>query len=298
MTPSGFYPFFSHLNRLWMLLSIIFLIFTSCQPSSGKETHSNVISEEEKEWLTQFFRDIMLYENGIYTLWGAYKPMTIVQVDVYSEEQKKAFYDAMTEEEKKNGFVLEEYSLPETWRKWRQISHRFPMKRYMLFESGLSQEYDPESFFIVFVDVLKTAVVIQNNYEAFRKAMGGDFHPLELTLSMNQEDSIFWKKLESHSHLYGLLFGFGDMNSYLFHWKHFDHPQTCDEFCEKVKTITNQEPIGGQVKFTIDNFRLPSFISFNEIDPMIDLYKEERLKIRAMYKDKEFLDVTLQKLTN
>jgi hypothetical protein len=47
-----------------------------------------------------------------------------------------------------------------------------------------------------------------------------------------------------------------------------------------------------------EHFGIPSFISFNEIDPIIDLYKEERIKIKNIYKDKDFLDLTLQKLKN
>ena len=189
--------------------------------------------------------------------------------------------------------VVEGYNLSEAWKKWEQINHRFPMKRFMLFKQ--EERIDPHVFFMVFVDILKTAAVIQDNYEAFHKAMGFDFHPLELTLQMNQKDSVFWKNINSY--LYGLLFGFGKTNSQLFHWKHFDHPKSCDEFCKNIEPSFSNEQLRGHIKFTIDNFQTPSFMSFNEIDPIINIYKEERKMIKEIYKDNDFLDLTLQRLT-
>ncbi len=57
----------------------------------------------------------MLPEHGIYTLWGGSKPMTMIQIDHYSEEEKKAFYDSLIEVEKKNGLVVQGYNLSESW---------------------------------------------------------------------------------------------------------------------------------------------------------------------------------------
>lgn len=294
-TPPKCYTFFCLVSRLIMILSIILLIFSSCQPTQESKS-SDKISLHDREWLTQFFSDIMLSQQGIYTLWGAHKPITLIPVGNYSEEEIKAKYETLTEEEKKEkGFrvdVLEGYTLSESWKKWEQISHRFPMKRFMLFKQ---EETDTQTFFVVFVDILKTAAVIQENYEAFHKVMGFDFHPLELTLQMNQKNSVFWQNLNSY--LYGLLFGFGKTNSLLFHWKHFDHPKSCDEFCKNIKPSFSNEQLRGCIKFTINNFQIPSFMSFNELDPIVNLYKEERVMIQEIYKDKDFLNLTLQKLT-
>ena len=83
-----------------MVLAIIPLMFSSCQPTQESKS-SDKISPHEREWLTQFFSDIMLFQQGIYTLWGAHKPITIIPVGNYSEEEMKAIYDALPEEEKK-----------------------------------------------------------------------------------------------------------------------------------------------------------------------------------------------------
>ncbi len=296
MIVSKFYYIFCQFNKLSILF--IVLLFSACQPTK-KSTLSDKTSHDEREWLTQFFSDIMLFEHGIYTLWGAHKPITLIAVDNYSEEEIKALYESLSEEEKQEAFkdglsvdVIEGYKLSEAWEKWEQISPRFPMKRFMLFKQ---EGQDPHTFFIVFVDILKTAVIIQNNYEAFQKALGFDFHPMELTLQINQKGSVFWKNLNSY--LYGLLFGFGKTNSQIFHWRYFDHPKSCDELCNNIKTHFSNEQLRGHIKFTIDNLQLPSFVSYNEIDPVVNIYKKERVAIKAIYKDKNFLDLTLQKLT-
>ena len=169
------------------------------------------------------------------------------------------------------------------------------MNRYMFFKVDQLQE--DHVIFVLFVDILKTAATIQDNYEAFRKVIGFDFHPLELTLNMRQKDSVLLEKLSGNAHLWGILFGFGKMNSYLFQWQHFDHPKSCDEFCKNIVSFFSNEPIKGHFKYTIDQFGIPGFKPFNEIDPIVENYKKEREKIKEIYKGKDFLDLTLKKLT-
>jgi len=106
--------FCHRLYSLYPALSIIILFAASCQ-SNQKETSDFNLSLEEKVWLTQFFEDIMLFESGIYTLWGSSKPLTMIAVEQYSDVEKKAFYDSLTEEEKNAGIFCMDYSLDKTW---------------------------------------------------------------------------------------------------------------------------------------------------------------------------------------
>lgn len=146
------------------------------------------------------------------------------------------------------------------------------------------------------MDVLKTAALIQDHYEAFKEAIGVDFDPLELALSLREKDSIFWKKLKGQAHLWGLLFGFGKMNSYLFQWNHFDSPPSYPDFCEKSFGYLSEDSFKKEVKHTIENFPLPAFMSFNAIDPIVERFKEERDRIKEIYKGQDFLELTLKKI--
>lgn len=273
---------------------ILILLTASCQ-SNNKETSSFNITSEERVWLTQFFEDVMLSENAIYTLWGSSKPMTLIAIEQYTDEEKQALKNSLTEEEKKEGFTHVGYSLDKTWFQWEKIQDRFAMNRYMLFKVDQLQE--DHVIFVAFIDILKTAAVIQDNYEAFHKAIGFDFHPLELTINMNQKDSVFWEKIDGEAHLWGLLFGFGKINSYLFQWQHFDHPKSCDEYCKNIVSFFSNEPIKGHFKYTIDQFEIPAFKTFNELDPVVDNFRYERNRIKEIYKNKDFLNLTLKKLT-
>ena len=85
------YSFFCRFSKQAIIFIILF--FSSCQPAQESKP-SDKISPHEREWLTQFFSDIMLCQQGIYTLWGAHKPITIIPVENYSEEEMKAIYDS------------------------------------------------------------------------------------------------------------------------------------------------------------------------------------------------------------
>ena len=85
--------------RFCRLTLLLVLFLSSCQ-QSPESMLSQELSSEEREWLTLFFNDIMLFESGIYTLWGAQKPVTTIPVANYSEKDMKARYEALSEAEK------------------------------------------------------------------------------------------------------------------------------------------------------------------------------------------------------
>ena len=249
--------------------------------------------------MTKFFNDLMLDQSAIYTLWGS-KPLTFATaylMDSYSEEEIQAYYDNLSEEEKKNGRIVEDYDLPENWEKWEKISAKFPIKRYLLFRSKFDAE-DPHSFYIFFVNVLKTATVIQENYQLFRDTVGFDFDPLEVTLQIQNQDSEFWKIAFHRSLLVGILCGFGRDNSWAFHWKHKGNSKTCGHFLENLKHTSSTKSLRGKVKIDLNNFRIPSFASFDTNDAVVEKYTQERERIKQLYKDQDFLDLTLERLTH
>ncbi len=275
-----------------MLLLSSVLFYFSC---TSKKTEENPyeLSSEERQLLTQFFYDVMLNEHGIYTLWGS-KPLTLIVIAKYSEDEIQQYIDSLSEKEKKGMTIVADYSLPETWDKWEEI--KFPMNRYLLFKTEMFGKGEHAEF-VLFVDVLKTANMIQEHYSAFQKAVGFDFHPLEVTLEIQQSDSKFWEKVKERSDLFGLLYGFGAMNANIYYWKNFDHPALYDLFCENLQSKFSNPATSGHVRYTIDNFDIPSFLSFSENDEVIEKYQKEKNWIKNLYKDKDFLDLTLQKLT-
>lgn len=246
-------------------------------------------------WMTKFFCDLMVDEHGIYTLWGS-KPLTLIIIDQYTDKERQEYYESLSEEEKKNGIIIEKYDLLENWKKWEEISSRFVFKRHLLFKSDLYE--DLHASFIFFVDIFKTALVIQENYEIFKRAVGFDFNPLEVVLEMTQKNSPFWEKLKGSAIHWGLLYGFGPKNAWAFQWKNYEQAPSSEQFLQSLKGRFSNPSLTGKVKFSLTHLEIPSFISFDENDEMIEHYKKERARIQNIYKGKDFLDVTLERLVN
>jgi hypothetical protein len=290
------------LNTIFILafLSTGLSFLTSCNRVEVKKSPYE-LSNEEREWMTKFFGYIMFFEHGIYTLWGS-KPM--VQIGILNlnvtEEEIKAWEDSLTEEEKENCFQTVDPNFDEDWEKWVKIRDRFPIKRFIFAKSEIYSNDEFSQYY--FVDIVKTALVIQENYKIFRDVVGFDFHPLEVVFELRNDKTPFWEKIKnssSNSLIWGLLFGFGKENSQLFYWKFFDRPDgLADDFFDNLPYAGTNEGLKGFVDFTIDYLHIPGFISYFEDDDVVKKYQLETETIRHIYKGKDFLDVTLEKLTN
>ncbi len=283
------------------LLAIIF-VMSACNGPRRQKTDglASPLTTEERRWMTRLFDSLMFAEGGVFVLWGS-KPMTEMILYHYTEEEIAEALKTVDPEQIKNCYVYDDGDLEENWARWEQVSSKFPMKRYLLFRSHDSE--DGHATFIYFVDVLRTATVIQDNYELFSQAIGFDFHPLEVVLEMPNRESAFWKRLEESDErniLWGLLFGFGRQNAYGFHWRYRDCPSICESFFQNLPNrLSNPWPVG-QVRIDYKNFEIPSFATFSDDgeDEVIKKYEKELEAIRAIYRKGDRLEITLKKLTS
>ena len=296
MKPPNVKSFLASCKFFKCFLAII-LFFSSCDFHNHEHLrYDRRVVETNREWMTRFFANLMIFENGIYTLWGS-KPVTLIIINDYSAEELKAYYDSLTEEEKKNGILVEDDYLKEDWEKWEKINGFLPMKGFLLFRSNLY--HDPHASYVFFVNILKTAIVIQENYDSFRRVVGFDFNPLEIVFEMNSQDSKFWQSIRNNncSHLWGLIFGYGKTNSYAFHWKNFDHTKSCEDFFKEFHCTSSNNTVSGKANFSIKTLDIPPFMSFEENDEIIERYQREKTRIQKLYSRKNFLDLTLDRLT-
>ena len=270
----------------------IFLLISSCNSSKETKNKSLNITGEERLWLEQFFKTLMFENKGIYTLYGS-KPMTSMVVYYYSQEEINEIKELMTEEEKRNSVTVEDDFFSENWEKWTKIQDRFPMKRYLLFKQDIPD--DPKVAFVYFVDILNLALTLNEHYPMIKTIIDEDFNPFDVASECADPNSEFWKKIESHSALTGILFGYGAKNSWCFHWKHWDHSDQVDTIAQSIKFHFSDNSRYGQA--TLKNFPIPIFASFaNGKDEVIEKYEKEREQIKKIYKGKDFLETTLKKL--
>ncbi len=317
------------------ILILAFLFCNSaCQKNPSKEKKYALTSEEHKS-LEKFFRCFMLDESAIFTLLGS-KPLTEVIVDYYKEdgsspspEEMKGFYITLNRDDPADMALYKtvpkectvklvrdaDYigNIGKLWDFWEQISSRFPIsKKFLLVKT----ERPPEDvaifescekmYDILFVDVFETASVLQENYDLFKRAVGFDFDPLKITLEIGKPGSSFWTSINSpkYSYLWGLLYGFGKENSFSYYWKYRLFwsdmtPETQAEkaFAESIKKQPFRFAQDFFMKCSIDDFPIPAFATYSKPNSMVMQYEKEREEIQKLYKGKDFVDYTLELLT-
>jgi hypothetical protein len=277
----------ANLTPFLAFCAIIFLI-SGCDNSRNPSAYNP--TQEEKEWMNTFFTGLMLQQRGIYTLCGS-KPMTCIPLHYHSDEEVQAYYDQMTEEEKKTAIYVEDYQLAQNWEKWEQVRARFPIHRFFLFKV---KSDDPNFADVYFVDPTKVMRAISENYRIFKDVAGFDFNP-EQEAFLIEKGSPFWEKVHHHPVTTGILFGFGTNNSLKFYQKYWNTDGQIKYCAENFDCYPSDNLTDGAS--TLNNLTLPAFMSFFKEDEVILKYKKEREAIREEYKGKDFLDYTLQKLT-
>jgi hypothetical protein len=276
--------------KLFSLFIAILFFVSGCRNSTQLPTHD--LSSEERVWMEAFFTGMMLQNRAIYTLCGS-KPVTCIALNYYTDEEIQAYYDQMTEEEKRTAIYVEEYQLEQNWEKWERIRSHFPISRFIVYKKN--DATDPKYARIYFVDPLKVANVMSENYSIFKDIAGFDFDPFNEAAQI-EKGSIFWDRVENNPIVSGLLFGFGLKNSLKFYWEHWGQPEDAEEFVDCIAPRASDSLTDG--KSNLENLTVPGFMSFFENDEVIEKYKKEREAIRAEYQGKDFLDYTLQKLTS
>ena len=206
----------SQLTPFLIFLAIVF-VFSSCSKSPEKKASFD-LTKEERAWMEDFFRGIMIEERGVYTLWGT-KPVTEIIIDYYTDEDKQALLKQMSKEQLENGVLCKDYCLGENWEKWEKMRERFSINRYLLFKKPHS---DRKLAYLYFVDILKLSATLQEHYDLFSRETGLDFDPLQVVLNIEQGSEFWdlvWDKSVNNAALLGVLFGYGIKNAFCFQWK-------------------------------------------------------------------------------
>ena len=79
----------SQLTPFLIFLAIIF-VFSSCSKAPEKAA-SFSLTQEERAWMEDFFKGLMIQEEGIYTLWGT-KPVTEIIINYYTDADKQLYW--------------------------------------------------------------------------------------------------------------------------------------------------------------------------------------------------------------
>lgn len=83
------------MKKLVLFISIFVLCF-SCSSNTDESLH---VTKEEAKWLDKFFTDIFLEQGAVFTLWGT-KPITVIPVYLFTDEEMQILYNELSEEQK------------------------------------------------------------------------------------------------------------------------------------------------------------------------------------------------------
>ncbi len=224
-------------------------------------------SDEEGKELAVFF-NYLLFENfGAYVLFGS-KPMceAFLPPDLTPEEWTEKTRKIPESVLKKGKFVQSDFSTE--WRTWEKAKSRLPLRRFRIL-------FGPKS--IVLLDLRQVQAVLKGHEPFFREVLGGfpDIAEIE------RWDSPFWQNIRSNHKALGLLFGYGWENVCYFESPFRDLSQEHDE-------PDAERP-------SADAFGIPEFATPMG-SPRVLEFQAERERIREMYRGKDMLETTLQRL--
>lgn len=285
--------------------SLFLLVFAFCGCQKKPQLSSSLTKEEQKD-LDYLLRYVMIHGSGLFVLFGS-KPLC-----------DTGFFDSLVE----SGDGPYRRNLHDGWKAWEKLQATLPSpRRFLLIKEPVTHSFlwpegksqDQQLHRIILVDVQKTAFVLAENYEVFKKFTGSDFHPLEAAFEIEDPNSRFWnaifnykkKDSETRDHalaqiVAGLLFGFGKHNTLFWTWhQEFENKKgKVADYLKNAKFPGSiiSEPTLSNKDLPLDSLFIPTYRTLEE-NEMTELYKKELRKIKKLYRGKDFLEVTLLQLS-
>lgn len=285
---------------LILFFTIVALPFSSCfhfeKTNSILEKYD--VTQEEKIWLKEFFRDLLFESPGAYTLYGT-KPMSMSCLDHFTREEKEKGYEkylSLSDDEKAK-CIFPRYDFTANYEKWEKIKDRFPITKYLI--GVFPSPYEKRAELVLFVNIELMLKTLLNHYEDFRYLLGTDFDPLKAVFEVEDRNSQFWNDVLKQHTLLGILLGFGRSNSWFYMWD-----ERCEQEQKKIKaffqSLSVKRPEEKYIaNYGPQNFLLPIFghYGLHADEALIENYKKERTKIKALYRGRDEVDLALEWLT-
>lgn len=290
----------TQLNVVVLVFVVIALAFSSCSHSERTETtlQKYDITQEEKVWLKEFFRDLLFNNPGAYTLYGT-KPVSMINLVYLTEQDKQKLqegYQSLSDEEKSQVF-LQRYDFATNYKKWGQVKDRFPIRQYLF--GIFTSPYEKSVELVLFVNIEMTVKTLLDHYADFRRLLGSDFDPLEVVFEVEDKYSSFWNTVLKKHSLLGILLGFGKNQSWFFEMS-VKYESQQGKIGAFIQSLPEKMVGEGYIDhYDPQHFSLPSFLHFGLHDEraIIERFETERQSIKLLYKGKDEVDLALEWLT-
>lgn len=273
-------------SRWIIFIFVVAIILSGCQKRCQQE--QDLV--KPADGIEKFLRHAMITHSGVYTLVGL-KPITgfsNLTVEPSQERLKKIYENLSARARAINSFEDVSFHFREAfelWNDWSKVKSEYLGENFLFFADPRIPNH------VVFVNLAAVALVLEENYEDFKKVYGQDFDPTEIVFSIDSGDSVFWKTCFKDHYLSGLLYGFGKENSKLFSWEMVNKKpgKARSDSCSQSPVVNNP---------SISQLLPPSFVVYSPLDEKLLLYKSMREEIIKLYDGKDFKEVTLKLLSD
>lgn len=261
-------------NLLKPAIVLKILLFCICF-FSACSTKKPTIETKNRPRIHSFLNHFLFVNGGAYTLFGD-KPISEMLLFVGTEDDLME----LTEEELKRAMPRDD-SIVEDWRIWKCYADKIPSKHFIIAERLCS--FDPSHVIYAILNVDRVKEVLCKYRATFVEKIGAPFDSDQVIKEFKILHSSFWEQVFTDHSLSGLLFGYGEENIAYFS-DHMENQEEENQFSDKYNPLA-----------TSKDFPIPIFAISSE-DKTAAHYLEQRMKIQSIYRNKDIVDVTIQRL--
>ncbi len=149
----------------------------------------------------------------------------------------------------------------------------------------------------LFIHVPYLIHTLKKYYREFSQITEIQFDVDTILNSIEDKNSVFWKKVFTNHYLHGLLLGYGERNAYLFDWvKKETLPLEFVSILRfpELSRLNNHAKQVLKKKVSTEDLPIPYFVSFEINDEVVERYSKEREKIISFMKDKDLSSFVLK----
>ncbi|MBP9842357.1 MAG: hypothetical protein KBC64_08070 [Simkaniaceae bacterium] len=268
-----------------LLIGIFFLVMLLIQDISTAETAINIqeklslIPPQEKMLLDRFFRSLVETDGWGYALFGTKALSLAGYFEIEPIDNILCGYGA--------------FFIKQGWAVWEKYAHLFPHPHYIM--AGESHKENLYSFYLI--NKANALIVINQHLLLFQKELP-DFYDANRLLKQIEESHSLYKSLNQHEGLLGVMLGFGQESSMNYHQR--------DLVIEQRKPLCFPRVVLDGVSYQTKN-KAPYLRSWPivfvgnsaslEVKSILNQNKKDRKKVVRQYSQGNFLEITLQKLT-
>ncbi len=268
---------------IWVLLSLLAVLYqlNGYRKVGITTPYGEVfLPLKDKKRIEYLFRELIIYHAAGYTLLGN-KPVSFecVSKPVCKMDLLLLWHTFFPSN-------LKRYY---AWKTWQKYEHLFNKGNFLIWSEPSPWIENGE------------LIVIANNHQVKQILQK---HERDFALLKNLETKVLFKEsLQSHDGLLGILLGYGRTNSWLFYEK--KNAQLKSAFSDEINQLFENKKsalnftLGWPIVGMAEILMYPTFMADTNTEETKKLksdYLDTREKILDYYKDKDFLEATLQLL--